>query len=179
MSNEKVIKAAEVALGLRADDSRDDAELAALVQFWEEQLAALNGTDVLSPPDDLWDRIDARIDMGDSAPGTRSVTAAEGIWERLAPGIERKVVHVNRNEGSQCFFVRMKQGAVLPSHAHHLDEHCVVLTGRLRVGTGEFGPGTYHFAKSQSDHVEIVAIEAVEFFIYGALEQTASNTSIN
>lgn len=170
MSDSPLAIAAEIALGLRPDTSATTPELAAAVRFWEEQFLVLNAADdPVAPSDGLWDAISQRIDEADSAPGTRSVPDADGVWEQIGPGITRKVVHVDQVQGAQCYFVRMDRGAVLPTHAHHLDEHCVVLKGTLRVGEGEFGPGTYHFAQAGMDHVTLEAVEAAEFFVFGAL----------
>lgn len=167
MTDDLHFKAARIVLGLAAP-GRPDAALDDAIRFWESRLGALDTGDT-APPPDLWDRIEARIDHADKAPGTRTIAADEGVWEDAAPGIRRKIVHVDRRAGTQSYFVRMEKGAVMPTHAHGADEHCIVLSGRLRVGGATFGPGTYHFAQSGVDHVELIAVEPAEFFIHGGL----------
>ena len=121
----------------------------------------------LSPA--LWDRIVERIEQEHLAPGTTTMTRDEGAWEPLAPGVERKVVHVDAVAGRQSFFVRMRAGAVLPAHEHRADEHCAILEGELEIGGAVYGAGTFHFAEQGVPHVPITARTDAVFFIHGAL----------
>ncbi len=135
----------------------------------ETALLALHGADEVAPSAALWDRIEARISQGETAPGTETVGPEDGVWEALAPGIERKVVQIDRGAGLQSYFVRMRAGSVFPSHQHGADEHCVILEGRLEIGGHSHGAGTYHLARQGHPHVPITAQTDALFFIRGAL----------
>lgn len=145
------------------------AEVSPEAQDLEAALLALHGQATDRPPAGLWDRIETRIGRDAAAPGTRTVVADEGVWERIAPGIDRKVVYVDRETGTQSYFVRMRKGAILPGHEHGASEHCVVLEGSLEIGGAVFGKGTYHFAQEGFPHGSIAARSDAQFFIQGAL----------
>lgn len=152
------------------DGNNEDAEpdLEAL----EPRLLPLRGAGV-EPSPGLWDRISAGISADAAAPGTVTIPNDAGIWEPLAEGIVRKVVHVDRGGGRLGYFVRMRAGAVLPHHAHDIDEHCVVLAGELEVAGSVFGAGSYHLARAGSDHAPIRARSDAMFFIYGGMDSAA------
>lgn len=71
-----------------------------------------------------------------------AIDASEGAWHKFLPGIARKVLH--EQDGVMSYLLRFEAGAVLPAHRHPVDEECVVLEGRLRIGALELGPGGYH-----------------------------------
>src|SRR4051794_8966372 len=58
-------------------------------------------------------------------------SGADG-WQRLLPGIQRKVLHQDAEVMS--YLLKFAPGAVLPAHRHPMDEECVVLEGTLRIG---------------------------------------------
>ena len=62
----------------------------------------------------------------------RTVRAEAGVWEPVAPGVERKPLW-DSGQATSCL-IRLAPGAVFPAHDHPLDEECVVLEGSLRIG---------------------------------------------
>lgn len=140
------------------------------VQLVEAAFLSLHDQDKdrARPPDDMFDRILSKIDQADTAPGTSSIPMSEGVWENIAPGIERKIVYMDRSAGVQSYFVRMKAGAILPEHDHDADEQCVVLQGQLEIGNSIYDAGTYHLARKGVPHVPITAHSDAIFFIHGA-----------
>lgn len=62
----------------------------------------------------------------------RTVRADAGVWEPVAPGVERKPLWES-GQATSCL-VRLAPGAIFPSHDHPLDEECMVLEGTLRIG---------------------------------------------
>lgn len=146
-----------------------EPEFAAAVTSWAERLDALDAPDEVAVPDRLWSEIERSIDDTNAAPGTRTVRADDGIWETLGPGIQRRLLYVDRVAGTQTYYVRMTQGAVLPQHAHVGTEQCVLLEGKLRVGETTFDQGDFHIGFSGEDHLPITAVTDALFFIHGAL----------
>lgn len=148
-----------------------DADIAPEVQRLEAAFLPLHDREKDSLPlrDDLFDKILCKIDQQETAPGTSTVPMSEGVWENIAPGIERKIVYVNRSEGVQSYFVRMQAGATLQEHDHDADEQCVILQGQLEIGGVVFDAGTYHLARRGIPHVQITAHSDAIFFIHGAL----------
>ena len=68
-----------------------------------------------------------------------------GEWQPFLDGVAIKVLH--ENTGVLSYLLRLDAGAVLSPHRHPHDEECVVLEGRLRVGSKiAIGPGGYHLA---------------------------------
>jgi len=65
-----------------------------------------------------------------------------GSWHSFLPGIQRKVLH--EEAGVMSYLLRFAPGAVLPAHRHPVDEECVVIEGRLRIGEVTLGPGGFH-----------------------------------
>lgn len=63
----------------------------------------------------------------------RTVRADAGVWEPVAPGVERKLLWES-GEATSCL-IRLAPGAEFPSHDHSLDEECMVLEGSLRIGS--------------------------------------------
>lgn len=159
--------AIEQMLGLAAPT--DDAFSAETLML-EEAFLSLHGQDDegVSLPDNLFGQIMSRIDQQETAPGTSTIAMSDGVWEDIAPGIERKIVYVNRVEGVQSYFVRMQAGATLQEHEHDADEQCVILQGQLEIGGEIFEAGTYHLARRGIPHVPITAHSDAIFFIHGA-----------
>ena len=171
------ILAAEYVLGLLdADDearaqrmeARDEA-FAAKVVAWATRFDALDPVEPVNPPGDLWNRIDATIGEAAAAPGTRTLRQGEGIWEQIAPGVEQRMLFVDRAAGTQSYYIRMAKGAVLPAHRHGRVEECVVLSGLLSIGDHQVGPGDFHLASTRNTHPAITAVEASVFYIHGGL----------
>ena len=171
--DEKDIDAAERELGLAPPATPiggNSAEaISAAEMVWAERFDALDQAPEIEPPASLLDGIEAVIDTATGAPGTVTYGAESGYWETMLPGIERRVLTVDRADGTMSYYVRMQAGAVLPSHGHGRAEHCVVMSGRLRIGTVEAGPGDFHLGFAGGEHLPIEAVEPSTFFIHGAI----------
>ena len=171
------ILAAEYALGLldAADEARAqrlearDAAFAAKVMAWAARFDALDPVQPVEPSADLWARIEHAVGEASAAPGTRTLRQGQGVWEPIAPGIEQRLLFVDRAAGTQSYYIRMAAGAVLPAHRHGRIEECVVVSGRLKIGAFEVGPGDFHMAGIRDTHPAITAVEPSLFYIHGGL----------
>ncbi len=157
---------ADLVLGHAVDEN--DAPSADALEL-EDLLLPMHTGQETAPSPALWEAIEANLDAREDAPGTRTVRPTDGTWEMIAPGVERQMVFIDRDANQGGYYLRFATDAVLPSHSHDHHEHCVVLSGQLRLGRSRFGPGTYHFAERGHDHPPIIAEEEAMVFILGSL----------
>jgi len=74
-------------------------------------------------------------------------------WESGAhPGIETKILIVDRTSGLLTMLLRMAPGAILPDHEHVLIEQTYVLQGSLVCGEGECRAGQFVWRPAGSRH---------------------------
>ena len=91
-----------------------------------------------------------------------------GDWQPFLDGVAIKVLR--EHAGVLSYLLRLDPGAVLPAHRHPDDEECVVLHGRLRVGSAiEIGPGGYHLAHRGALHAPISTASGATIFLRGAV----------
>jgi anti-sigma factor ChrR (cupin superfamily) len=152
MSDTNEYRAAEYVLGLLRPDERDaveraaatDAVLAEEIAFWNERLAPLLDAAEVKPPPDLFARVEAEIAArSQHLPGTLTVRADEGRWQKLVEGVERKILF-SQPDGRITFLIRGQPGARFPAHPHDDDEECYVLEGDITFGTLTLRAGDYH-----------------------------------
>ncbi len=99
-----------------------------------------------------------------------TLAADEGDWQPFIEGVRIKVLR--EHEGVLSYLLQLEPGAALPPHRHPLDEECLVLTGRLRVGTHtEVGAGGYHLAHRGALHASVTALVATTIFLRGAVPE--------
>jgi quercetin dioxygenase-like cupin family protein len=99
-----------------------------------------------------------------------TIDGHEGDWQPFLDGVEIKVLR--EAAGVLSYLLRLAPGAVLPPHRHPRDEECIVLEGRLRVGTRtEIGPGGYHLAHGGALHATITTRTGATIFLRGAVPE--------
>jgi quercetin dioxygenase-like cupin family protein len=99
-----------------------------------------------------------------------TIDGDEGEWQPFLEGVEIKVLR--EDAGILSYLLRLAPGAALPPHRHPHDEECVVLEGRLRVGTRtEIGPGGYHLAHGGALHASITTQTGATIFLRGAVPE--------
>ena len=113
-------------------------------------------------------RLMARVADADSSHLT--VAAADGDWQPLMDGIRIKVLH--EHQGVLSYLLALAPGAALPPHRHPVDEECIVLEGRLRIGSRvEIGPGGYHLAHQGALHASVSSGTGAVVFLRGAVPE--------
>ncbi len=101
-----------------------------------------------------------------------TIDAHEGEWQPFLEGVRIKVVR--EREGVLSYLLRLEPGASLPAHRHPLDEECVVLEGRLRVGSRHLiGPGGYHLAHAGALHATVSTDTGATIFLRGAIPEAS------
>ena len=84
---------------------------------------------------------------------SRFVDVAGLPWERTAyPGVEIKVLLVEKATGLMTMLLRMAPGAKLPDHEHVLIEQTYVLEGSLVCGEGVCAAGEFVWRPAGSRH---------------------------
>ena len=99
-----------------------------------------------------------------------TIAADAGDWRPFTPGVALKVLH--EQGGVLSYLLRLDPGARLPPHRHPIDEECIVIQGRLLVGTHtEIGPGGYHLAHRGALHPSVIAPDGATVFLRGAVPE--------
>lgn len=102
-----------------------------------------------------------------------TIDADQGAWQPFLDGVAIKVLH--EQGGTLSYLLRLSPGATLPAHRHPQDEECVVLEGRLRVGTQvEIGAGGYHLAHRGALHATISSATGATVFLRSAVPAPAA-----
>jgi anti-sigma factor ChrR (cupin superfamily) len=106
-----------------------------------------------APPAEVRDRLLARVAAPPPAlPPYHFLTAEEGRWIRIAPGIFRKDLAPEPDGRSRSYLIRMEPGAVGGVHMHAAVEHCLVVEGDFDTGGRTLHAGDYHRAARGSTH---------------------------
>jgi anti-sigma factor ChrR (cupin superfamily) len=124
------------------------------------------------PPKQLRDRLIERVADADDSHLTWAADGEPGAaaWQPFMPGVSIKFL--NESAGSLSYLLRLAPGAELPPHRHPQDEECLVLEGRLLVGSQiEIGAGGYHLAHAGALHARIHTQTGATIFLRGAVPQ--------
>jgi len=101
-----------------------------------------------------------------------TIDGGAGDWQPFLHGVAIKVLR--EHEGMLSYLLRLEPGATLPRHRHPCDEECIVLEGRLRVGSRvEIGPGGYHLAHGGALHATISTEAGATLFLRGAVPEAS------
>ena len=88
-------------------------------------------------------------------------------WQDWLPGVRIKVLR--EQGGVMSYLLALAPGASVPAHRHRLDEECLVLQGRLRVGHQlQLEAGGYHLAHQGALHGCLSSDEGALIFLRGA-----------
>lgn len=101
-----------------------------------------------------------------------TIDADQGAWQPFSDGVTIKVLR--EHGGVLSYLLRFEPGASLPAHRHPQDEECIVLEGRLRVGSHtEIGPSGYHLAHGGALHATITSPTGATIFLRGAVPEAS------
>ncbi len=144
-----------------AERLKRDPALQEKVEAWHRKLEALDPVgETVDPPTGLWDRIADALDDGDAAApeiGATTIRSGEEGWFGWGPGVEKKVLHVDRAAGFESYLLRMAAGARLPAHEHGATEECLMLEGEITIGDLRLAAGDYHVVAAGTGHPEIIS----------------------
>jgi anti-sigma factor ChrR (cupin superfamily) len=136
-----------------------------------DTIEALN-TEVAEEPlvPDVAARIKHRLleRVAQAQAGHVTVHAGAAGWKPLYEGVQIKVLH--RVGGVMSYLLRLAPGASLAAHRHPVDEECVVLEGRLRIGRDlVVDAGGFHLAHQDALHARITSDEGATIYLRGAI----------
>jgi anti-sigma factor ChrR (cupin superfamily) len=106
--------------------------------------------------DAMLGRIMQRID-DEAPPGTMTIRSAEMQWRNAGPGVEVKVLRMDRSRNDQTVLIRMQPGSVVVGHRHTQEEECWVIEGEVFIGSHRLGQGDMHVASPGVVHPPIHA----------------------
>ena len=92
-------------------------------------------------------------ELADTTAETIIRTPAQGPWQETSvPGVQLRVLAVDRVRNQFTALARMAPGAAYPRHVHSAPEDCLVLEGELLVGGEVMRAGDYQRAPAGSAH---------------------------
>ena len=104
-------------------------------------------TDVAAPPPSLRERLAERISPeAGSEPVVPPVPEwSEPAWEKVAPGIECKLLATDEERHRVSMLVRLEPNASYPPHTHAGVEELHLLDGELWIDERKLVPGDYNY----------------------------------
>lgn len=130
----------------------------------------------IAPPEDRALKLRARVmeeithEKKTASTDFITLRADEG-WFELAPKIEKKILHINHEAGTESYLLRVQAGAEVPPHTHAADELCIVLEGEVIFGGKlRLQAGDYHMAKRGSTHQYARSETGALVYLQGAME---------
>lgn len=142
-------------------------------RLYDVTTSVASGAPPAEPSPDLRARVLARI----AAPARYTVTADEGEWKDSGlPGLQVKVLAIDRVRGLVTMLIRGVAGATYPAHHHTAPEECYVIRGTVLVDGRVLGPGDFHHADADSDHGELSTPDGAEVLIVGGIADYLSQS---
>ena len=137
----------------------------AVGQLYDTALIVAASADLHEPPPHIRERVLAQTQQ----PRQYTVVSDSAWADSGVPGIDAKVLAVDRERGLVTMLLRGKVGAVYPSHSHTAPEECYVVRGSISVGDLVLRAGDFHHADPDSDHDEIIVLESAEVLLVAGI----------
>ena len=112
----------------------------------------------LAPPTSLRTRLldlvrnETRPSQQHAPPPLTFVSASEGEWQEMAPGVTAKILYFDPVSRRATALVRMAPGSAYAPHRHAEAEELYVLEGGCFCGGRELVVGDYHRAEAGTEH---------------------------
>ena len=148
-----------------------DPDLAARVAFYDHIFKILDDrVPPVEPPASLWERIDNAIEDDRRAPGTQTIRTSDLSWEPFVPGVERKILFVDKAAMTSGVLYKVAPGASVGNHGHGIIEECLVLEGEIDVDGMTIRAGDMHLAFSGARHGPLSSRTGALVYIRGDLQ---------
>lgn len=103
-------------------------------------------------------RVRERVLAAIARPPFEFVTADEGEWLPVAPGVAHKLLGGGPGLRSKSYLLRVDAGGAVPPHTHAaVVEHCLVVSGTVLLAGRTLHAGDFHLAARGSAHEPIVS----------------------
>jgi len=142
-----------------------DTDRDAAARLYDTALLVAASVEPHDPPPHVRDRVLAAT----REPAQYTVKAVDSWDESGIPGINAKILAVDQGRGLVTMLLRGEAGAKYPSHRHSAPEECYVISGRIAIGDLVLNAGDFHHADPDSDHDEILALEATEVLLVAGI----------
>lgn len=126
-------------------------------------LAFLRGTSIGKTGDVVRELVTGLL-PGDGEPLTTIAAASEG-WREIAPGAYIKALWQTGASASMLF--RLDAGARMPTHAHAVEEECMMLSGEAFFGDILLRAGEYQMAPLTSRHGDAYTDVGALLYVHG------------
>lgn len=94
----------------------------------------------------------SEIGFQQSGEGLTFITAAEGVWREIEPGVKAKVLSLDMVSRRVTTLLRIAPGISYAPHRHTEAEELFVLEGGCLCGGRELKVGDYHRAEAGTEH---------------------------
>jgi anti-sigma factor ChrR (cupin superfamily) len=154
LMSRKPMKRKQTNEGSKSEEAAEDVLNEALVQAMASAVAPAELT--AADRDSMHTRILARI-RSEPPPNTFTIRAADMRWVTVGPGVEVKVLRMDRERNDQTVLIRMQPGSLVVGHRHTQEEECLVLEGEVFIGDYCLKEGDMHVARPGAKHPPIHA----------------------
>ncbi|MDX1405365.1 MAG: cupin domain-containing protein [Woeseiaceae bacterium] len=122
----------------------------------------------------LRNRIISRVEQVDAVdPPFVTIREDEGTWIEIAPSMEKKVLAIDEQVGTESYLLRIHPDARPDAHHHEQDELCVVLQGDISFDDIRLKAGDFHVARKGTWHGPARTVDGAVLFIQAALSAAA------
>jgi len=88
-----------------------------------------------------------------SPEGAVTIREHEGEWIDVAPKLQMKVLRRDHKRNSQTALWKLEAGAVIPAHAHPVEEECLVVKGEINFAEHVLREGDFEIMPAGIDHI--------------------------
>lgn len=128
-------------------------------------LAFLRGTSLGKKPPVLRELLGGLLPLAGD-PSLTVFTNKNNNWVELADGVFKMDLWSDNKRASRIY--RLEPGALVPGHAHLLDEECMMLQGEVFLGDILLRAGEYQLAPAGSLHGDVYSDVGATLFVRGA-----------
>jgi anti-sigma factor ChrR (cupin superfamily) len=113
----------------------------------------------VTPEPSVKSRLMSRVTDWEALKPLADVRSYDGKWVYGgAPGVEIRKLFRDRATGRTTMLLRMDPGVRFPSHYHHDDEQCFVISGDIRWGDAVYQGGDFVVFSKSTTHPEIHSV---------------------
>ncbi|MGA9657889.1 MAG: cupin domain-containing protein, partial [Asticcacaulis sp.] len=121
----------------------------------------------ITPPKSVWLAIEDQIDNLAKSPGTQTIRSDSLSWEPFLPGVQRKILRIDKDTATSLVLYQIAAGAEVGNHSHAVIEECLVLDGEIEVDGITVRAGDMHLAFTAQRHGPLFSRTGALVYIRG------------